>query len=114
MEKLIAIVPPPRSNLTRYHGVLGPHSGLRKKVVARNKKSKKTKDKVKTRISWAKLIKRVFDFEIDKCHCGGKLRIAAAILNESIAVKIMESLEIEVYLPDPYPARSSPLELNFA
>lgn len=114
MEKLIAIVPPPRLNLTRYHGVLGPHSGLRKRVVVKNKKSKKTKDKVKHRISWAKLIKRVFDFEVDKCRCGGKLRVVAAILNESIAVKIMESLTIEVYYPDPHPPRSSPLPLSFA
>ncbi len=35
MERLCALVPPPRKHLVTYHGVLGPASGLRPKVVPR-------------------------------------------------------------------------------
>lgn len=33
MEKLAALVPPPRAHLVRYHGVLAPHGGDRRRVV---------------------------------------------------------------------------------
>ena len=35
MERLCALVPPPRKHLVTYHGVLAPASGLRPKVVPR-------------------------------------------------------------------------------
>jgi hypothetical protein len=33
MEKLAALVPPPRAHMVRYHGILAPHGGDRKRVV---------------------------------------------------------------------------------
>ena len=30
-------------------------------------------------MSWAWLLKRVFDFDVERCVCGGKLKIIAAI-----------------------------------
>ncbi|MBI3856235.1 MAG: transposase, partial [Planctomycetes bacterium] len=35
LEKLAALVPPPRAHLLRYHGVLAPHSALRRAVIPR-------------------------------------------------------------------------------
>jgi hypothetical protein len=32
-----------------------------------------------TRMSWARLLKRVFDLDVERCGCGGKLKIIAAI-----------------------------------
>ena len=32
-EKLAALVPPPRLNLVRYHGILAPNAGARRLVV---------------------------------------------------------------------------------
>ncbi len=117
IEKLIALVPPPRANLTRYHGVLGPHSKLRKKVVIKLKKEKKEKNKEKkksrSRMSWAKLLKRVFSFEVEKCKCGGKLKIISSILEMGVAVRIMESLKIEVYIPEPSSARGPPMMFSY-
>ena len=118
IEKLIALVPTPRMNLIRYHGVLGPNSKLRKKVVTKNKKNsriKKENGSPKYRISWASLLKRVFDFEIENCACGGKLKIISAILDTETTTKIMNSLEMEVYQPKVSPARAPPprFELSF-
>ena len=31
------------------------------------------------RLRWARLLKRVFDIDIERCACGGKLKIIAAI-----------------------------------
>ena len=33
LEKLAALVPPPRLNLVRYHGVLAPHAADRAQIV---------------------------------------------------------------------------------
>ena len=33
IEKLVALIPPPRIHLTRFHGVLGPNHRLRSKIV---------------------------------------------------------------------------------
>jgi hypothetical protein len=107
IRKLIPLVPPPRSNLTRYHGAFGPHSKLRKKVVARNKKPTKKKEKTPVyKIRWARLLKRVFGFEVENCRCGGRYKITSAILDQGTAVKIMKSLDIEVFIPDPAPSNS--------
>jgi hypothetical protein len=64
-------------------------------------------------MSWAKLLKRVFKFEVEKCKCGGKLKIIASILEVSVAVKIMESLDIEVYIPEPAAARGPPMMFSY-
>ncbi len=107
IEKLIALVPPPRVNLTRYHGALGPNSKIRKKIVIRNKKEKKEKAP-KYRIAWAKLLKRVFEFEILKCPCGGNLKLLSAVLDHASIEKILLSLKLPTEIPLPAPARGSP------
>ena len=116
VEKLIALVPTPRMNLIRYHGVLGANSKLRKKVVKKNKNKEKLAEKSPKvyRLSWSKLLKRVFDFEIETCVCGGELRILSAIIDIETTTKIMNSLQMEIYQPMVSPARAPPrFELIF-
>jgi len=49
------------------------------------------------RISWARLLKRVFDIDIEQCpHCGGTLKIIAAILESSAITKILDHLGLPV------------------
>jgi hypothetical protein len=67
MEKLAAIVPKPRANLIRYHGVLAPNSKIRSSIVPKyNKLKTRTKSKGSIisfggRLSFSKLLKRVFN-----------------------------------------------------
>jgi hypothetical protein len=94
VEKLIALIPSPRMNLTRYHGALGPKSNLRSKVVKKNKKIKSKKEKM-YKISWAKLLKRVFDFEVERCECGCRLKLKRAVLGQDFALGVLRGIEYQ-------------------
>ena len=54
------------------------------------------------RISWARLLKRVFDIDMQHCpNCGaGELKIIAAILARPVIQKILDHLELD---PQPPP-----------
>ena len=44
-------------------------------------------------MSWARLLKRVFDIDIEHCpNCGGALKIIAAIEDPPVIVKILSHL----------------------
>ena len=41
------------------------------------------------RLSWAKLLKRMFDIDMEHCpNCGGELKIIAAIMEQPVIEKI--------------------------
>ena len=44
-------------------------------------------------MSWARLLKRVFDIDVEHCpNCGGALKIIAAIEDPPVIVKILTHL----------------------
>ncbi len=58
-------------------------------------------------MSWARLLQRVFDIDIEQCpHCGGTLKIIAAILDPSVIAKILAHLGLPTRAPPRAPARS--------
>ncbi|HNO75255.1 MAG TPA: transposase [Nitrosomonas mobilis] len=115
MQRLAALVPRPRLNLIRFHGVLAPNAKLRSEIIPGNKKNKSnvsdTNDDVphppaSVRISWARLLKRVFDIDIERCpHCGGTLKIIAAILESGAITKILDHLGLSSRAPPRSPAQ---------
>jgi hypothetical protein len=45
------------------------------------------------RVSWARLLKRVFDIDIEHClHCGGTLKIITAIEDPAVIARILAHL----------------------
>ncbi len=87
IAKLAALVPRPRVNLTRYHGVFAPNSKHRVWVTParRGKGSQKTaadKDEKTTvqshvAMTWAQRLKRVFNIDVKTCRvCGGVAKVA--------------------------------------
>jgi hypothetical protein len=57
------------------------------------------------RISWARLLKRVFDIDIDQYpRSGGTLKIIAAILEPNAITKILDHLGLPVRAPPTAPA----------
>jgi len=58
------------------------------------------------RMSWARLLKRVFDIDIERCpQCGGKLKIIAAIEEPAVIERILTHLGLSAQPPPRTPAR---------
>ena len=52
------------------------------------------------RLSWADLLKRVFDLDLNHClSCGGQLKIIAAILEQPVIEKIFTHLGLQASVP---------------
>jgi len=63
------------------------------------------------RLSWARLLKRVFDLDLEQCpNCGGELKIIAAILEQTVIEKILTHLGLQARAPPRAPARGSQLQ----
>jgi hypothetical protein len=127
--KLAALVPPPRFNLVRYHGILAPAARWRSCIVpavstdtssfmncpicpVKNGKEYphdencQSASKVHPRnYSWAELLKRVFQLDVLKCsRCGGKMRILCAIHPPVAIQKILDCLGLPSKPPPISPA----------
>ena len=113
MQRLAALVPRPRLHLIRFHGVLAPNAKLRRKIVpAPPERATETSSEgahaqgAPARMSWARLLKRVFDIDIEHCpNCGGSLKIIAAIEDPPVIVKILSHLGLPTRAPPRSPAR---------
>ena len=87
LEKLAALVPPPRLHLLRYHGVLAPRARARDLIVPAQPVAEPAAADGSAsaascghRLRWATLLARVFSSDLSECAaCGGGLRIIAAL-----------------------------------
>ncbi len=111
MQRLAALVPRPRLNLTRFHGVLAPNAKLRSKVVpgAQEKETaepaaEKEHTCAHARMRWAQMLKRVFDIDRERCACGGKLKVIAVIEQPDVIEKILKHLGLDPQPPPIAPA----------
>jgi hypothetical protein len=89
IAKLAALVPKPRVNLTRFHGVFAPNSkhrvqvtpaqrGKGNKVKAPNESTDPTPTERRASMTWAQRLKRVFNIDIETCReCGGTVKVIA-------------------------------------
>lgn len=113
VEKLAALVPPPRAHLTRFHGCLAPHSKIRSQVVPNKKEEAPAggsvapaadaapMDTKSKHLSWAKLLKRVFQIDMENCrHCGGEMKTLAAIMDRFTIEKILKHVGLPHKPPD--------------
>jgi len=99
MQRLATLVPRPRLHLIRFHGVLAPHAKLRSQIVpsapanaheACDHHAPAAHPEAPGRMSWACLLKRVFDIDIERCpRCGGRLKIIAALVDPQVIVQIL-------------------------
>ena len=62
-------------------------------------------------LSWARLLKRVFDIDLEQCpNRGGELKIIAAILEQQVIEKILTHLGLQARAPPRAPARGQALQ----
>ena len=118
IAKLAALVPKPKVNLTRFHGVFAPNSKYRA-LVTPAKRGKGNKPKAadghdeKTPVqrhaamTWAQRLKRVFNIDVEKCRiCGGTAKVIACIEDPVVIKKILTYMEeksptrVALLLPD--------------
>lgn len=112
MGRLAALVPRPRVNLTRFHGVFSPNSKLLECVVPKKPIEEPEKTKPKTySMTWAQRLKRVFAVDVETCEkCGGSVRIIASIEDPNVIQKILKHLGLDQ--PQDPQNRSPPLDLT--
>ena len=75
MQRLAALVPHPRLHPIRFHGVLAPHATLRAAIVPSpaHQTTERAADhahayrSAPARMSWARMLKQVFDIDIQHC-----------------------------------------------
>ncbi|WP_245682526.1 transposase [Archangium gephyra] len=89
LRRVASLVPPPRANLTRFHGVFAPGAKLRPFLVPQAEEARagseaaarKERMKERTpRVDWAGLLKRTFDLDVFTCPwCGGRRRVLAYV-----------------------------------
>ena len=83
----VSSVPRPRLHLIRFHGVLAPNAKFCSKIVPApaecvcetSSEDAHAPPRASARMSWAWLLKRVFDIDIEHCpNCGSALQIIDA------------------------------------
>ena len=122
MQRLAALVPRPRLHLIRFHGVLAPNAKLRAQIVPQDPEppaqavqpaecEANCAHHRPMRLSWAKLLKRVFEIDMEHCpNCGGELKIIAANLEQPVIEKILTHLGLQARAPPRAPARGQALQ----
>jgi hypothetical protein len=51
------------------------------------------------RMTWARLLKRVFDIDVERCACGGKLKLIAVIEEPAVIEKILKHIGLDAQPP---------------
>ncbi len=122
MQRLAALVPRPRLHLIRFHGVLAPNAKLCALVVPQEQWAPAQAAPPAdcetgwwhhrpARLSWAKLLKRVFELDLEHCpNCGGEPKIVAAILEQRVIEEILTHLRLQARAPPRAPARGQALQ----
>ena len=111
LEKLCAMVPPPRAHQQLYTGVFSSHSKWRNLVVLSPEARKGfnpvsvDKNKVKSHRR-AKLLKRIFKIDVGTCpKCGCDLEIRAAIHDPEEIKRYLRHIGLAEHPPPIAPAR---------
>jgi len=140
LDRLAALVPPPRKHRHRYHGVFAPNHKLRPAVTAlaignirkqreaatgghgsdghategccdANHATQKPRSHDTSRIAWAKLMARVGEeFPLECPNCGGDIRLIAFITEPGAIRKILTHLREPLKPPPVSPARGPPTD----
>ena len=136
IARLVAAIPPPRSHLIRYFGVLSSHANARSEVVPKAPEDQgrfapppapgdqialpfvgdRSHDRV-TRKRWSWLLRHVFAADLEHCpRCGGPMRWAQVALKTSDIARLLEAHGLDAQGPPvskPPPPPKGQLQLPF-
>ena len=122
IARICAMIPPPRFNMIRFHGVLAPNAKLRPEVVPEKKTKMLANESAAElaaaeqvglfgndppkpeRNSWAWLIKRVFLVDVTQCpKCDGKMKWLDACTEERDINRVLAAHGLAPRAPPPLP-----------
>lgn len=94
IQRLVALIPPARSHLIRYHGVFASNFKYRNEIVPRRTKDDSGKPLPKAKkLLWAEMIASTFKDDVKICRkCCGKMEPIAIIKDPRVAYEILKSL----------------------
>jgi hypothetical protein len=123
IDRLAALIPPPRLHRHRYHGVLAPNAPLRAALTALARDTPATPDpsavaesvggeehrRSPARYLWAMLIARIYEvFPLVCRHCGAEMRIIAFVTETASVTRILQHIGEPTKAPVLSPARGPP------
>ena len=116
LSHLTSLIPRPRVHLIRFHGVFAPHFKYRSLVTPERSdkintisRTEQKKQKKSYAIGWAKMLKRVFDIDIQTClKCGGRIKIISSIQDPLLIKRILSHLGENHRTPELVPPRGPP------
>ena len=101
ISKLAALVPSPRVNLTRFHGIFAPNSHHRAVIINKASDNKLLDKTIQTAaekrgaMTWAVRLKRVFNIDMNICEaCGGAVKVVACVDDPVVINKILSHLQM--------------------
>ena len=120
-----ALVPPPRVNLIRYHGVLAPSASARDrdKIVPQQETPESPGEDrgschhhMPQRLAWAVLLARVSSIDISTCdRRGGRMRVIAGLTEPASIRRYLQGVGLPDQPPPTAPPRPPPqTELVFS
>ena len=124
LRRLASLVPPPRTNLTRFHGVFAPGATLRPfrvptaaapgedEAAAGGAGAGSTCGKRQRvpRLDWAGLLRRTFAVDVFSCPSrGGRRRVLAHLTQGAVLRRILRHLQLPESPAVLAPARAPPL-----
>ena len=104
IARLAALIPKPRVNLTRFHGVFASNSkhrglitpsmrGKGRRSGSADDQLDKSPSELRASMTWAQRLKRVFNIDIETCReCGGSVKVIACIEDPVVIKKILDYL----------------------
>jgi hypothetical protein len=121
VKRLLTLIPPRGTHLTRFHGVLAPNAKLRPRVVRAQPPVPEPLQATggcvpprpgtrRPRLDWASLQRRTFEADVWACPCGGRRKVLAVVTSRRTAEEVLANLGL---LPRsaPSPAAQSPPQL---
>jgi hypothetical protein len=125
IDKLVALIPPPRVHRHRYHGVLAPNSPVRTAVtaLAHDSDAEVAVDEAPqaptpvdpappsrspARYLWAALIARIYEIWPLTCSCGAPMRLITFITEREPVERILSAIGEPTQPPRLAPARGPP------
>lgn len=122
IERLVALIPPPRTHLVRWSGVFAPNSPYRKEITLHSEIKKgfqfeekdATDDRSFRNYTWSKMLAKVFKIDVSKCDdCGGAMKKISAIIDPLQVRRYLQHVNIQYEPPARAPPRHQQGEFDF-